>query len=55
MTYLFVLLDNNHACTENLVIVWKLGLQLHVQSVPITTEVVSSKPTQARCIRCNIM
>jgi hypothetical protein len=28
MTYLFVLLDNNHACTENLVIVWKLGLQL---------------------------
>jgi len=26
------------------VIVWLLGLQLHVQSVPITTKVVSSNP-----------
>ena len=26
------------------VIVWQLDLQLHVQSVPITTKVVSSNP-----------
>jgi hypothetical protein len=26
------------------VIVWKLDLQLHVQSVPITTNIVSSNP-----------
>jgi hypothetical protein len=30
-------------------IVWKLDLQLPMQSVPITTEVVSSNPAQARC------
>jgi len=36
-------------------IVWLLHLQLPVQSVPITTEVVSSNPAQARCTRCNIM
>ena len=29
------------------VIVWLVDLQLPVQSVPITTEVVSSNPTQA--------
>ena len=33
------------------VIVWKLDLQLHVQSVPITTKVVSSNPAQATCTR----
>ena len=33
------------------VIVWYLGLQLPVHSVPITTNVVSSNPTQARCTR----
>jgi hypothetical protein len=26
------------------VIVWEIGLQLHMQSVPITTNVVSSNP-----------
>ena len=30
-------------------IVWKLDLQLPMQSVPIITEVVSSNPAQARC------
>jgi hypothetical protein len=29
------------------VIVWQLGLQLPMQSVSITTNVVSSNPTQA--------
>ena len=29
------------------VIVWQLYLQLHVQSVPITTNVASSNPSQA--------
>ena len=32
-------------------IVWWLDLQLPVQSAPITTKVVSSNPTQARCTR----
>jgi hypothetical protein len=30
-------------------IVWQLDLQLPMQSVPITTEVVSLKSAQARC------
>jgi hypothetical protein len=33
-----------------IVIVWLLDLQLHMQSVPITTD-VSSNPTQASCTR----
>ena len=33
------------------VIVWSLDLQLPVQSVFITTSVVSSNPAQARCTR----
>ena len=33
------------------VIVWKLDLQLPVQSVPITTKVVSSNSAQVRCTR----
>jgi hypothetical protein len=37
------------------VIVWWLDLQLPMQSVPITTEVVSLNPVQARCTRYNIM
>jgi hypothetical protein len=37
------------------VIVWYLGLQLPVQSVPITTKVVSSNPDRTRCTRYNIM
>jgi hypothetical protein len=34
---------------ELVVIVWQLDLQLTVQSVPITTKVVSSNPVHARC------
>jgi hypothetical protein len=37
------------------VIIWWLDLQLHVQSVPITTKVVSSNPAQEWCTRDNIM
>jgi len=37
------------------VIVWWLDLQLLMQSVPVTTNVVSSNPVQAMCIRYNIM
>jgi len=38
-----------------IVIVWYLEFQLSMHSVPITTEVVSSNPIQARCIQCNIL
>ena len=38
-----------------LVIVWLLDLQLHVQSVHITTDVVSLNPAHAECTRYNIM
>jgi len=37
------------------VIVWQLDLQLPMQSVPITTNIVSSNPAHARCIRYSIM
>ena len=37
------------------VFVWLLDLQIPVQSVPITTKVVSSNHTQAMCTRYNIM
>jgi predicted GNAT superfamily acetyltransferase len=37
------------------VIVWELDLQLPVQSVPITINVVSSNPIQVRCTRHSIM
>jgi hypothetical protein len=33
----------------------QLDLRLTMQSVPITTNVVSSNPTQVRCTRYNIM
>jgi len=36
-------------------IVWELDLQLPMQSVPITTKVVSSNPAQARCTHYIIM
>jgi hypothetical protein len=36
-------------------IVWYLDLQLPVQSVHLTTEVVSLNPVQAKCTRYNIM
>ena len=37
------------------VIICSLDLQLPMQSVPITTNVVNSNPAQARCNRYNIM
>jgi len=37
------------------VIVWLLDLQLPLESVPITTNVVSSNHAQTRCTRYNIM
>ena len=37
------------------VIIWYLDLQIPMQSVPITTNVVSSNSTQARCTRYNII
>ena len=37
------------------VIIWLLDLQLPMQSVPITTNIVSSNPAQTRCTRYNIM
>jgi hypothetical protein len=37
------------------VMVWQLDLQLHMQSVPITTNVASLNPVQVRCTRYNIM
>jgi hypothetical protein len=41
--------------TVVVVIVWYLDLQLTMQSVPITTYVVSSNPAQARCTRYDVM
>ena len=41
--------------TVVMVIVWWLDLQLHKQSIPITTYVVISNPAQARCTLYNIM
>ena len=38
-----------------IVIVWLLDLQLPIQSMPITTNIVSLNPVQARCTRHNIM
>jgi hypothetical protein len=37
------------------VIVWYLDLQLPMQSVPMTTNVVSSNPAQTRYTRNNII
>ena len=37
------------------VIVWKSDLQLPMQSVPTTNNVVSSNPAQARCTRYYIL
>jgi len=34
---------------------WISNHLLYLQSVPITTNVVSSNPVQVRCIRYNIM
>ena len=40
---------------QMVVIVWQLDLQLPMQSVSITTNVVSSNPAQGRCTRYNIL
>jgi hypothetical protein len=45
----------NHNRVVGVMIVWWLDLQLSIQSVPITTHVVSSNPALARCTRYNIM
>ena len=37
------------------VIIWWLNLQLPMQSMPITTNVVSSNPVQVRCTQYNTM
>jgi len=36
-------------------IVWQLDLELPMQSVPITTNIVSLNPPQVRCTWYNIM
>ena len=36
-------------------VVWLLALQVPMQTVPITTNVVSLNPAQAKCTRYNIM
>jgi len=38
-----------------MVVIWQLDFQRPVQSVSITTNVVSSNSAQARCTRYNIM
>ena len=38
-----------------IVVIWYLDLQLPMQSVPITTNIVSLNPAQAMCTRYNIM
>ena len=48
---LYVLLVSQGA----VVIIWSLDLQLPMQSVPITTNVVSLNPTQVRYTQYNIM
>jgi len=51
---LFLYLD--HLIARKSVLAWVLlNLQLHMQSVPNTTNAVSSNPTRARCTRYNIM
>jgi len=56
---LFVLIDNIFIIFNDMhfviVIAWLLGLQLPMPTLPITTEVVSSNPAQARCTRYNII
>jgi hypothetical protein len=45
----------NFGGTVVVVIVWQLNLQPSMQSVPITANIESSNPAQARCIRYNIV
>ena len=40
---------------DRLVVCCQFDLQLPIQSVPITTKVVSLNPLMSRCIRYNIM
>ena len=44
-----------HSCIFIAVSFGKMDLQLLVQPVPITTNVVGSNSAQARCTRYNIM
>ena len=44
-----------HKYSGVVVVVWQFDLKLPMQSVPITTNVVSLNPSQARCTGCNIM
>jgi hypothetical protein len=48
---IYLILSSTHRGRDHMVV----DLQLPVQYVPITTKVVSSNPTQARCTRYNIM
>ena len=52
---LFVSICFTEIGTVVVVIVWYLDLQLPMQSIPITTKVVSYNPTQAGCTRYNII
>ena len=54
-TLLSCLTFQNNLGAVVVVFVLLLDFQLPVQSVPITTNVVGSNPTQARCARYNIM
>ena len=52
----FVLRCYPSFCTAVMVVmVWWLDFQLPMQSMPITTNVVSLNPAQAKCTRYNIM
>jgi hypothetical protein len=46
---------SKHARATLVVIAYQLDLQLPMQSVPITTNVVRSNPAQVMCTRWNIM
>ena len=47
----FYMLPPNIFVAVVVVIIWYLDLQIPMQSMPITTNVVSSNSAQARCIR----
>ena len=44
----FIIMNHNKIGAVVVVIVWQLDLQLPVQSVPITTQVVSSNPVHGQ-------
>jgi hypothetical protein len=53
--YTCIMLGLLHEVVVVVVIVWLLGLQLPMHSVPITTDVVSSNPTEVGCTQYNVM